>query len=149
MAKPTPELHFINDENGNLCHARKCNSCGEIKVLEEFSLNSFGAFGRASQCRSCYNDKKRNRPNNPELNKHNSLSKHYGIGLEDYKKLYNEQEGKCKICQEYFDILDVDHCHTSNKIRGLLCSTCNSGLGMFKDNIELLKIAIKYLEEKL
>ena len=40
----------------------------------------------------------------------------------------------------------MDHCHKTKKIRGLLCHTCNSGLGMFKDNIEYLKNAIKYLE---
>jgi hypothetical protein len=43
--------------------------------------------------------------------------------------------------------LAVDHCHTTGKIRGLLCSKCNPALGAFNDNIEILNSAIKYLKE--
>jgi hypothetical protein len=45
--------------------------------------------------------------------------------------------------------LGVDHDHITGKVRGLLCNDCNLGIGHFKDNIEKLKLAIKYLEEKL
>jgi hypothetical protein len=45
--------------------------------------------------------------------------------------------------------LSVDHCHNTGKIRGILCTKCNTGLGSFKDNIELLMNAIKYLKGEL
>ena len=67
----------------------------------------------------------------------------YGIGIEDYKKMLNEQNGVCAICKKTEPIivkktglpksLAVDHCHTTNKIRGLLCACCNTVLGKFND----------------
>lgn len=80
-----------------------------------------------------------------------SLKTIYGITLEDYDNLYNNQEGKCAICSrhqtELKRPLSVDHCHKSGIIRGLLCDNCNMSLGLLKDNIETLQQAIKYLKE--
>lgn len=72
----------------------------------------------------------------------------YNLSLSEYLELYILQNGLCKICLKPCDIkaFSVDHCHHSNKIRGLLCSSCNLGIGMFKDNVETLKSAIKYLQ---
>jgi hypothetical protein len=73
----------------------------------------------------------------------------YSITPEDYYEMLVAQDYKCKICKttenEGRQFLDVDHCHTSQKIRGLLCNQCNNGLGRFKDSIELLQSAIEYL----
>lgn len=80
-----------------------------------------------------------------------SLTK-FGLTLEDYTGMYSEQEGKCKICGiDENNLLPksklgIDHCHTTGKVRGLLCTNCNTGLGQFKDNIELLDLAINYLK---
>jgi hypothetical protein len=74
----------------------------------------------------------------------------FGITLDDYNKLKENQNYKCAICgNERSEKKDfhVDHCHSTGKIRGLLCSNCNTGLGQFKDNIELLNKAISYLKE--
>ena len=58
-----------------------------------------------------------------------------------------KQNHACAICGRVMkDKLFLDHCHKSGKLRGLLCCTCNSGLGMFKDNPELLDNAIRYLK---
>jgi|10_taG_2_1085330.scaffolds.fasta_scaffold08177_3 hypothetical protein len=78
--------------------------------------------------------------------------KKYGLSSEDYKNMLDEQNDKCKICLTSFTILDtkhihVDHCHTTNKIRGILCGMCNLGLGHFKDDIQKLTKAINYLQE--
>ena len=82
----------------------------------------------------------------------NHLKREYGITLKEYNRLWEEQEGCCKICGEHETVLNktlhVDHCHTSGKVRGLLCSTCNTGLGMFKDNQEILKNAVEYLKSE-
>lgn len=79
--------------------------------------------------------------------------KRYGVTLEDYDSMFAEQKGVCKICdseksQRKGDrYLYVDHCHTTGKIRGLLCHHCNAGIGHFKDNIVLLTKAAEYLRE--
>jgi hypothetical protein len=72
-----------------------------------------------------------------------------------YTELMREQKGECGICGRTEDEAReglrkarryaLDHCHSSQKIRGALCSDCNSGLGMFRDSIPLLKKAIDYL----
>lgn len=74
----------------------------------------------------------------------------YGITIEDYELMLQQQEGKCKICKttEFTGVgncLHVDHCHITGKVRGLLCMKCNNGLGNFKDNIKTLHNAITYL----
>ena len=50
----------------------------------------------------------------------------------------------CKICDDPDDLV-IDHCHTTGRVRGILCRTCNGGLGFFKDNIKALAGAVLYL----
>lgn len=68
----------------------------------------------------------------------------YGITREEYERLVDKQSNKCKICNKVAK-LSIDHCHESGVVRGLLCTQCNSGLGLFKDNTEFLSSAIEYL----
>ena len=79
----------------------------------------------------------------------------YGITPEQYNELILKQNNLCAICNEpesskdrngNIKKLSVDHCHKTGKVRRLLCNQCNKGLGCFKDNTELLKKAINYLE---
>jgi len=56
-----------------------------------------------------------------------------------------DQEGKCAICFKIMDAPNVDHCHKTGKVRGLLCSLCNKGIGLFHDDIEKLLQAVEYL----
>jgi len=83
--------------------------------------------------------------------KDSHLKRKYGIDSEAYNQMFNEQEGKCKICgthqSELSKSLAVDHCHTTGKVRGLLCMHCNQALGKFKDNIKSLENAIIYLKD--
>ena len=75
----------------------------------------------------------------------------YGITLVERKKMQDEQGNKCKICQKAFTSdckSNVDHCHTSGKIRGLLCWKCNIGLGHFQDNPLVLIKAAEYLKNQ-
>jgi hypothetical protein len=77
------------------------------------------------------------------------LKKTYGITLEDKNIMRDSQENKCLICKKEFvddKSAYVDHCHTTKKVRGLLCLLCNSGLGYFKDSIENMESAIHYLK---
>ena len=69
-----------------------------------------------------------------------------GCTPELYAKLLLEQCGVCKICgKSQSRNLAVDHCHKTGEIRGLLCSTCNTGLGCFGDDKEMLTKALEYL----
>lgn len=87
-------------------------------------------------------------------NKHVFLSnrlKKYNLTLETYNSLVDQQMGKCRICSlpptaGRGKAFHVDHCHRTGKVRGLLCNYCNVALGHFKDNTEILKAAIRYLE---
>lgn len=78
-----------------------------------------------------------------------------GFDVFDYLKLLEDQNGVCKICGQPETIVDgksgkikdlaIDHCHKTNVIRGLLCSACNTALGLFEDNRNTLMSAIDYL----
>jgi hypothetical protein len=70
----------------------------------------------------------------------------YGLSLEDYDALLLRQNGACAICERKSDrTLCVDHCHSTRVVRGLLCRTCNLGLGYFRDEAALFRKAIAYL----
>ena len=74
----------------------------------------------------------------------------YGLTQEDFFELLDKQENKCALCKEPFEslparFLHIDHCHETNKIRGLLCMPCNVGLGMLGDNEVSLLNALKYV----
>lgn len=74
----------------------------------------------------------------------------YNISLDDYKVLLAKQNGTCAICQQVCSSgrrLAVDHCHKTQKVRGLLCGSCNQAIGLLKDNKEIMQSAIKYLEK--
>lgn len=111
-------------------------------------------------CRKCYdknyatiNREKINKKSR-EWSKENEISRKsarlkymYNIDFETYVAIYKAQDGKCKICNKPpTKTLHVDHNHVTGKYRGLLCGDCNRGLGLFKENIEYLNTAIKYLE---
>lgn len=70
----------------------------------------------------------------------------YGITQEDFDRILVAQNSLCPLCNmEVGQSSHVDHDHKTGKVRGILCSTCNTGLGMFKDDINIFKNAIKYL----
>lgn len=84
---------------------------------------------------------------NPEKVKEGYLKRLYGITLVDYDVLFKKQCGLCAICKQppvaiYFH---VDHDHSTNQIRGLLCRDCNTGIGLLKDDVDRLRQAIEYL----
>ena len=72
------------------------------------------------------------------------LLKRYGIDLDILNLLKKAQENKCAICQREKRLV-VDHDHTNNKVRALLCDRCNLGLGCFGDDSSLLAAALDYL----
>ena len=107
------------DRNGNIVFPRKRNP--EPKRAAYFKANS---------------DRRR-------------VIKH-GVKYEDYLKMFEEQGGVCKICGKEGtgkrSRLNIDHCHTTGRVRGLLCHLCNKGLGCFRDDPRSLAVAIEYLK---
>ena len=81
----------------------------------------------------------------------NNFKYRYGITLDDYKIMVNEQNNKCKICGQPPSKrgLFVDHCHMTNNIRGLLCQACNIAIGQMKDDPERLEKAANYVRRSV
>jgi len=80
-----------------------------------------------------------------EIAREKHLNRSYGMTQVDYTLIELIQEGKCAICKEETTLV-VDHDHTTGKVRGLLCSACNKGLGLFRDRVSFLLAAVNYLE---
>lgn len=94
--------------------------------------------------------------NNQDKVKNAKLKNKFGITLEDYNNMLRMQGGVCAICEEIeaevhhsgtLKDLSVDHCHTTGKIRGLLCSACNTSIGKFKEDINIILKAAIYVEQ--
>lgn len=79
-----------------------------------------------------------------------SRLKKYGLTMEQYEAMAASQQGICAICNKPPKrILFIDHCHTRGKVRGLLCSSCNTALGLFFDDVDSLERAKEYLQKPL
>ena len=94
---------------------------------------------------------KRERKDYRRNQRKNLLKDKFNISLDEYKEMFIKQDGKCAIC--YTTVpghkkinFAVDHCHKTNKVRGLLCFRCNLGIGYFKDDVYLLNNCIEYLK---
>lgn len=93
------------------------------------------------------------RKNNPDyalLKKEKRLKRLYGISLDQYNMILEAQDFCCDICNDKLELTNykavhLDHCHTTGIIRGILCGSCNRGLGAFRDSAAYLKAAFKYL----
>lgn len=93
----------------------------------------------------------------PKLEKARALRGSFGLSLEDYNQMLEAQGGVCAICRQpethkrngRLKALAVDHHHGSGKIRGLLCSDCNTGIGKLKDDPKILFAAAEYLRKHL
>lgn len=123
-----------------------CEDCGV-----EFQVRKTGKLPVV--CDACFTERHRQAQRADRRRK--GLWEYYKMTVEDYKKLYDEQDGVCAICGgkqvgrgQAKNTLSVDHNHTTGKIRGLLCTNCNTGIGNLKDKIELLEKAIIYLKER-
>src|SRR5690606_4436710 len=85
-----------------------------------------------------------------EQQKVRALKYKYGITPQDWQSMFDAQAGRCKICRKHQSeikhSLSVDHCHESGKVRGLLCNACNTGIGLFEENLSSLESAVSYLK---
>tara|TARA_R110002153_G_scaffold247631_1_gene403783 strand:+ start:1312 stop:1650 length:339 start_codon:yes stop_codon:yes gene_type:complete len=75
------------------------------------------------------------------------LTKRYNLTKDQYNKMLSDQNYNCKVCNIKMIKPHVDHCHKTNKVRGLLCNGCNTGLGLLKEDINIMEKLIKYVKE--
>lgn len=144
-----PKRKTIAEPNAD----KTCSKCGITKKVSDFYRNSSSYDGRAHSCKICNEERKRlYRAKYPERHKRSQrntkIKRAYGIDIETYDKMYEDQGGCCFLCggSPSDRTLAVDHCHESGNVGKLLCGNCNLGLGNFKDSIEVLEKAIEYLK---
>jgi hypothetical protein len=122
-----------------------CVPCCKKKALALRTSPSGQEYSRAYM--------RKRRAENPEWAAavaHKGKMRKYGITPEDYARMLTEQGGVCDICGGTCGTgtrLAVDHCHTVNKVRGLLCRTCNTAIGLLKEDPELFSRAVAYLNK--
>ena len=145
---------------------RRCPKCNEVKSFTDFRTVKWG------ECKACTSAVERDRYNNDPKRKEGlirankrwreknpdqfnasvrnaKLIRQFGITAEQYDEMLASQSGGCAICRKTCSSgrrLAVDHDHATGKVRGLLCAKCNQGLGQFRDDPELLRVAMAYLE---
>ncbi len=131
---------------------KMCRHCKERKTINEFWARANSKDGKDYYCKECnYERNKEFRHKHPHIHRRSNQASYYrrmyGLELTDYVALAATQYGKCAICgAKPTGKLHVDHSHKNGKNRGLLCFTCNMGLGYFKENKKSLKRAVTYLE---
>ena len=84
----------------------------------------------------------------PEERRNYTIMRLYGISTTTYDAMYTLQNGRCLICEEAHDQLDIDHCHKAGHVRGLLCGKCNRGIGFMRDDPRIATRAAAYLSNR-
>lgn len=128
---------------------KPCSRCKQNLPVAQFRVMLSSASGLTPACVECmdFEPPVGNQTPGRRPAKDSVLWTKYGIRQEDYDRMYEEQEGRCRICSTHHDILCVDHSHITKKVRGLLCRECNFGLGKFADDLNRLLAAAAYLME--
>ena len=143
---------------------KTCPKCSIEKTELDFYKCKSKSDGLQSWCKSCESkrnrDSKRHRKYADKKKKenpywkvqraHKKFATKNGMDFESlekwYEKQWMKQQAQCAICGKVFSDDDcIDHCHKTNKLRGLLCICCNTGIGMLKDSSELCLKASEYL----
>jgi hypothetical protein len=127
-----------------------CRKCNTKKPLSDFRKKIDGKYGVGAQCKLCINLMQApNKPHRHLVGKDRQLYKKYGVTSIEVENIKRQQNYKCAICHNFFKnktSTHIDHCHDSKKVRGILCFSCNVGLGHFKDSQDNLKSAQNYLK---
>lgn len=92
-----------------------------------------------------YTKRRTRKQSRPEVQRNYYLQRTYGISLDDVNKLVLAQKGKCAVCFKEARLY-VDHDHETGELRSLLCPGCNAGIGLLKEDPNILRQAAAYLE---
>ena len=144
---------------------KECAKCHIDKPLDQFHKRRASIDGLQPKCIECRRQGKSENErlranertkewarNNPEAVKNNNLKK-YGITLADFDAMLEKQAGVCAVClrpavggRNSAARLNVDHDHNTGRVRGLLCTNCNTAIGLMLDSPDRLLAAARYLE---
>lgn len=120
---------------------RKCTTCKEVHPLETFPPSNREKWGHDYRCSRCSNRRK------TVFN----LKKYYGLTLDEYFQQLESQSYRCYICEKHQTEVQrpfhIDHCHTTGKLRALLCSQCNVAFGMLRESPRVMQRMIEYHAE--
>ncbi|NUR65140.1 MAG: hypothetical protein HOQ47_05215 [Streptomyces sp.] len=134
--------------------SKACRTCGETKPLSDFHRRSRAKDGRQLHCKPCaianvIQWQRENPQRTYAKQRRSDLKRYFGLTTEDVEAMFERQGRCCAICGDPEGPgmrVVLDHCHASGAARGLLCSHCNTGLGMFEDDLERLARAAAYLD---
>ena len=133
---------------------KQCRKCLTDKDKVCFNKQSKTKDGLSPWCKTCHAEqhkiwKQKNRSSESRYEWEYTLNSRYGITVEKYEEMLISQRHMCAICgisqSKLKNLLSVDHCHKTGKVRGLLCSTCNWAIGAFKDDVNVILRAHDYL----
>lgn len=127
-----------------------CPRCDTTKPESEVYLRSNGSILRCKACqreadRAYYAKNPERRRKQKRDARRRELLREYGLTVAEYEDLVEAANGRCAICEEINDRLEVDHCHETGVVRGMLCPRCNKALGLLDDSPASLRRAIEYL----
>jgi|SRR5665213_2263589 len=144
----------MNDTLKVTAETKWCGGCSQTKLLTDFAKASGKHDGRQSQCRDCLAEWKKQHPVEPGRYQRNyrrdNWKRLYGITPEQYDEMVVAQGGVCASCgfpPMVDEMLQVDHDHTTQAVRGLLHGQCNRILGHAHDDIRLLEAAADYIRK--
>lgn len=140
---------------------KTCITCNISKQIFLFHKNPKMKDGRINECKQCHHLRLKISRKDPtkkakfkQYQRNSAIKRRYGITTKQFEEMVKLQNNRCVICgnQPVPDgayqnsKLHIDHCHKTNKIRGLLCHLCNRGIGLFRERIDIIEKALKYLK---
>ncbi len=136
--------------------SKVCYRCKATKPLTEFYKNRSRPDGHQHVCKACGKTYKSATRKKNRVDMDYYLRNTYGITADDYDRLFTEQGGRCAICLQAetnmlrgtVRRLSVDHDHKTGAVRGLLCSRCNRGIGLLRDDPAITEAATVYLRKE-
>jgi len=144
---PPRVLSYMEKVNND--KQRKCARCKNIFPLDLFPINRGLKHGHGYYCKNCKNIVKRenrHRYRDREKTKIQTIKYKYGLSEQEYINLLERSGHQCAICKRSDKRLVIDHNHQTKQVRGLLCATCNTGLGHFYEDEVILTGAINYVK---
>lgn len=133
-----------------------CIRCGELKDIELFAKGNKYSDGRRNYCKQCHSKYVtqyiKDNPSKRSKSDYKRKFKRHGLDESSYLSLFNKYNGKCHSCKDR-DAVNIDHDHSccpgsyscGKCVRGVLCSQCNTALGLLQDSPEKIKNLIKYI----
>lgn len=132
--------------------SKRCPKCEEVKTLDQFSKNASNKDGLQVYCKPCALISQRewvaaNPERQREISKKAALKATYGLSMDDFNRMWDQQAGMCHICGTALGRHKhaVDHNHITGAVRAILCKQCNTALGLFKDSPAIIDRAASYL----